>query len=72
MNYVESICKGMKDIQSCCSEIYTDVFVEIQIQKCDRFINNKKDYDYLSDDIGDSLGNGLRQIIMKEYFKRKL
>lgn len=70
LNYVEAILKGTKDSQSCCSEIYIDVFVKIQSQKCDRFIKNKKDYDYLSDDIGDSLGNGLRQIIMKEHFKR--
>lgn len=70
LNYVKSILEGTKDIQSCCSEVYIDVFVKIQSQKCDRFINNKKDYDYLSDDIGNSLGDGLRQIIMKEYFKR--
>lgn len=72
LNYVESILKGTKDIQSCCSDIYIDVFVKIQSQKCDHFIKNKKDYDYLSDDIGDSLGDGLRQIIMKEYFKRQV
>lgn len=70
LNYVESILNGTKDIEGCCSDIYIEVFVKIQSQKCDRFLNNKKDYDYLSDDIGDSLGNGLRQIIMKEHFKK--
>ena len=67
-DYVKSILEETKDIQSCCSEIYKDVFVKLQSQKCDRFINNKKNFDYLSEDIGDSLSDELRQISMKEYF----
>ncbi len=62
--YVNGVIAGTKGITNCCREIYANIFVKIQSQKCEQF--SKKDYRGLKDNMEDIAGKALTEIINKD------
>jgi len=64
--YADKVLKGTKNIDECCNEIYMNIFVKIQSQKCEEFNKNKKQYKGLKNDIENVTGKVYTGIIKKK------
>lgn len=61
--YADKTLKGTKSIDECCKEIYINIYVKIQSQKCEKFNNAKKEYTRLKNDIDSIAGKVYTSII---------
>jgi hypothetical protein len=64
--YADKAVKGTKSIDECCNEIYMNIYVKIQSQKCEKFNNAKKEYTRLKNDIDSIAGKVYTGIIKKK------
>ena len=64
--YADKVLKGTKNIDECCNEIYMDIFVKIQSQKCEEFNKNKKQYKGFKNDIENVTGKVYTGFIKKK------
>jgi hypothetical protein len=64
-NYAEEVLNG-KNFRDCCLEIYRDVYVKIQCQKCEQFNKNKKKSNELKEILEGTTGKLFTDISKKD------
>ena len=71
LEYVSLVINEDKDIDECCSELYENIFIKTQFQKCDYFHNNRKNHEKLKESVMLGAGNTLTKIIKNDYIIKK-
>ena len=68
-DYADAVIKGIKEMDACCNEIYAEVFVKIQSQKCRQF--NANGHRKINEDINRIAGKVFTDIIESDIKAKK-